>query len=541
MQKNSEIQNKNNVDENIEGNSSLYRNTPTPEDMKKFLLGLDYRHVNLVDYKQQEYYSNIVASLLSVKKERDDFYNSLTQIQNFYLVQLVIDVISDDSLTEDTLTGTMINVEVVDCENSKKYTEDLKQLFSDFSIPSMMEDIMEEFLLYGEYSLEMKVQKGVGITDILDTVLPGEIIALYESGFPKIFYKLDVDRYEAYPVSSFAHFCMDAKKIKVKLPRKFKNDSELSKVLLSPMFRVGRSIFYSCLDKIKEIYMLEKALSASSFYNLTSGNIISISVPTSMQVNDMLEITQKYESLLNSSSMTTFDINDINQVTRAIQESFKVKVIPSFSEKGGLEKIDVMNQNQSKQDLTNSLRDSRELVIQTLGIPVETIFGDGGSSRRSALKQYVRYAKKIKVIQRAIQRGLKQICMNHIAYKYDDANIKADSILINMYSDTNIDEIDNLEGIQLITQSLKDFLELLSSVKDSTALDFAEKDFIDSEKFLDYFKTTLKSVGLRTTDMILSKSIKRKNSSDSGDNLGDDSSDDSGDDFPGDTETTNGD
>jgi hypothetical protein len=116
----------------------------------------------------------------------------------FYFVQLVVDILADDCLNEDALTGAVIDVSLTeDSENKEKYTEELRSLFKSFNISTLIGDIIEELLLYGEYCLSVISKPNKGIIEINDNIMPGSVIALYDSSFPKVFYKLEGNKYEA--------------------------------------------------------------------------------------------------------------------------------------------------------------------------------------------------------------------------------------------------------------------------------------------------------------------------------------------------------
>lgn len=492
---------------NIDESSSKDYTKEETDKVKQVLLGLNYQKVNLADYQNSSKLSNLISSLFQIRETREAYFATLNQIRNFYFVQLVLDVLTDDVMIEDRFTGMVIDVSVKTTnKNSKKYTEDLVSLFSDFHISDTIQDILGDCLLYGEYSLKTNATHGTGITSIQDNVPAGDVIALYDGVSPKIFFRKDVVNGKSSLVpqnlSEYAHFCMNDRRIKIQ-DKIFEDNLEVFK---SPIFRIGRSVFYSALDKILELMMLEKAATANTFAGLIQSNIVSVNMPSSMDVEDMIKITKKYESLLNN--IKSFDFTDLNKIDTLISESLNIKVIPNFSEKGQLDKVNLADL-QSKGDLIPQINDMRTTISQTLGIPPELLFGDGSQSRRSALKQYVRYSRKIKSIHYMIQGGLKQICLNHLANKYNDSEIAIDDIVIDLHSDTNVDEIDNLESVELIMSGLNAVINLFDTMSRSPALGGNSDEegnpapIVDRDQFFKYIKSTLKSVGFRASDSLL--------------------------------------
>ena len=108
-----------------------------------------------------------------------------------------------------------------------------------------------------------------------------------------------------------------------------------------------------------------------------------------------------------------------------------------------------------------------------------------------------------------IQGGLKQICLNHLANKYNDSEIAIDDIVIDLHSDTNVDEIDNLESVELIMSGLNAVINLFDTMSRSPALGVNSDEegnpapIVDRDQFFKYIKSTLKSVGFRASDSLL--------------------------------------
>ena len=168
-------------------------------------------------------------------------------------------------------------------------------------------------------------------------------------------------------------------------------------------------------------------------------------------------------------------------------------------------KLDLSSPN-AKLDVLPNITDSREVAAQSVGIPPELLFGEVGN-RRAALKQYARYSRRVKSIQRALVSGLKQLALNHLAHKTMKDDISLDEILVDMRSNINIDELDNLEGTELVISSITELNNLVELIHESP-LDL--KEYIDKEEYVKHIKSTLKSIGFKAYNIIKTDSIKSK-------------------------------
>lgn len=468
--------------------------------IKKLLLGTQYVAPNLSQYKSDfQYYNELIIKSLSISKDRQSHFEDLEELGTNYLVQLVIDIITDDVLTESD-TGIVLDIQ----SDNPTYKKELDTFFKKFQIPDLIEDITPELLLYGEYGLKINTEPGVGIVDIRDELTPGSLLCLYESRMPAVFWIRNDREFKPAPIKDYCHFTINSRKIRLDTtyrPSEHSSDRKKKRSrregsIKSPIFRVGRSIIWGGIDKIKNLELIEKLATANLVSTLTSQNLVGVGVPSSQNVNELTEICRKYETMLNQSS-TSLHSKDRKFTEELIRNSTKIKVIPVFSEKGQLDRMDVNNDR--KLDLLNQVKDDREAFLISVGVPVDLVINEVGN-RRSALKQYARYSRKVKSVQRALIYGLKQISLNHLVHKFEDPEISSSDFNITMNNNINVDELDNLEGIELAIQGIKDVKNLVDDF--SSEEDYVEH--LDKSVLIKYARESLKTVGCKAFEVFKS-------------------------------------
>lgn len=451
---------------------------------------------NLDDFRVDTAMRDIVDSLTNIKNSRSGYYHALDRLYSHYLCKLVIDVMSDDIL-RDTSQETLIEVKV---KGNEKYDRDAKDLFEDFSIPALVDDILHDYLYYGEYPLWVETKDGEGVVDIVDKFDPKDVIGVYESRKPIAFYYLDeVSReYQFANPRNILHFVNNSRKVRIKLSETV--PYSVRKALGSPIVRTGRSVIWSAIDKLQELNLKEKISLISGLTSLSRPTLVGLQLPASMAPDDIISVTQKYEKLLNNiPELITPDqevaLNELSQ--RASQ----IKVLPSFSDKGSLDKLR-LNEELKDPIEKSDITDSRELVLSTIGVPSEFIFEDPGDSKRSNLRRYTRYTKKIKSHQKSIARALKLLVLTHLSVKHGDLELNEDDIEVTLYNPTNIEEIDDLEGTELALSTVQSVLRTLDDVKRTADVLDGDNEWFDKNELLRYMQRNLKDSGSRAHKVI---------------------------------------
>lgn len=257
--------------------------------------------------------------------------------------------------------------------------------------------------------------------------------------------------------------------------------------------RSSKSLIWGILDKLKDSILLNKMAVYGNMAELFAPKLVGIPVPDAYDPKQLVEITQKYEQLLNSDLSKLSYTNDFNNIN--FSEIAKIKVIPIAGDRSTPTSIDYGADNKTIDP--DKISDNLKEALNALGVPPELFYG--GSSPKENLKTNVRYAKKIKKIQHNIARTLKYLLLIHFGYKWPNEVVSFDDIDIQLKNNVNIDELENMESQDLVISASNSVLSMYSSLAE---LNNASKDAgkhpeyeIDQSEILKAVKDQLTMIG----------------------------------------------
>lgn len=470
---------------------------------------IDFRHqsmlASVVDYMNRALEGSIT--------ERSRYYNELKKIRENYIVNGIYDIIANDVFV-DSGNNRFVSVEVAD---NKALEDELNSLFEKLNIPDLLISIFPSILHYGAHPLRPVFNGTEGLVALLDDYEPHQVLCVTKANNLPLFYFISENkeyqngfidytkrqRFRYASISEVVYFTLDLEHIKLEIPDvvyrqiKTKVPPELSP-LVNQNFKIkqSRSFIWGAIDKIKETLLLEKISVYKNMAAALSPTLVGIPVPDAYDPDKLIKLVKKYDELINGG---TAKLNSLDNPEFTLQDIANVKVIPVAGERAIPQPLDT---GRSERVIPQETLDrSLSQVLNTLGIPVEIFMGVG--DQKENLKKNIRYAKKIKRIQKNICKSLKALCLLHISRKYPDLDISADDINIQLKNNVNIDELENLESQDLLISSVNSikglFEELDPIVQNSTYK-------MDKDEFLDKVKDALSSIGSQYSSVLVRKS-----------------------------------
>jgi len=475
-------------------------------------------------------------------RSRYELIRKVEEARDFYLVETITQQFTEDALNPETGTGNILNVS----SKNKKIQQEIDLLDERFDFDQMAQTITPDMILYGEYTLKTEVntydkdkgsvknnqdgqerklseksiheqqidklnkQKSVdekeesnaGLVNILDNVEQGSVIALEKDGgidgYLVINHKGRLQKAEP---ADFIKFALPRTRIRIDLqnevsgvvrhfggnPQRESVKKELANV---PRFiRVGRSIIAPFLSKIKELQLLESLIPATKISKLSNGNIVGVQLPENTKVEQGMNVANRLEQVINKKVGVDKEKGELN-IENIMATSGRTKCIPMFGEKGRLEKLDF--KSEEPDDLLNAVKEMRETILDSAGIPHELVFKSEGDTKSEILKRYARYLRRLKQIQKGICDGIKQMIYIHLANK----GIEFDPEEISVEFENKIVEIDNLDTLEFMDttvgmlDNLKNFLGELN--EEGSPLEGR----VNSESLADFLEEQLRIVGL---------------------------------------------
>lgn len=362
------------------------------------------------------------------------------------------------------------------------------------------EESPDEFDYY-----DTKDEDVIGLVDIYDDVDQSEVVCLSDDGLVVGYLVMDekgkVVKKEPY---EFVKFSVESQRIRIDLLEEINKNvygQHSSFVVPGKKFkdlpedvprfiRIGKSLVYSVVSKIKELELMDALVPATKIEKLTNGAIVGLQLPDNYDINKALDATDRVEGIINKKVGIDKELGELT-IENIMSAAGKIKVVPQFgSDKGGLDKINI--KSDEPDDLLGSIEDIRRVILSSIGIPYELVFDSDGSNKGEILKRYARYLRKLKNIQKSVQDGIKQIIIIHLV----NAGIEFDEDNIVVEFRNKLVEIDILDKLEFIDttigmlDSLKSFVESLNEEGSIT------EGRVDKEAFIKFLNDQLSVIGL---------------------------------------------
>jgi hypothetical protein len=292
----------------------------------------------------------VYLASLKISEYRDKIYDSYSAIRSNYLVQSILEIMSDDCLRPDKASGNIVNI----TSSNSEWNKELERLQDKIDFDAIISDITPEILLYGEYAQHLRFVKGEGIIDMEDVYDIKNILPIYKGGKIKEYLvKSDFSEqqgnillpetmggiaFERAPLYKYVYFVRAGKRIRVKTIKpaysSLTNQFEVDRV--SGNVRIGRSVIpISLIPLIKSLSTLETILPLVRILQLDKRSLVGIRFPGVTKLERVQNTVQEYERMINDTWRTAniattgeFNVQDL------IGSITKFRVIPLLGEKG---------------------------------------------------------------------------------------------------------------------------------------------------------------------------------------------------------------
>ena len=433
---------------------------------------------------RSESVAQMYLAVTQVTNERDKIYRAIMEIEDYAIVQSILEIMHDDVLSPDEATNEVFSIG----SDNEKYDSMLKGMEKRLELDDMVSDMTSDFLLFGEYPYKIftRENKG-GIAALEELLVPTDITPIFKGrsivrylvrsqGTSVVYSQTSYESLSPYDFVSFLRY-----------PRKVRLNANMRfQFLVDGVAKVGRSIFpLETLEKIKSLYLLEKMLPLARIIQLNRSTIVGIQLGASMMTKAVIEACREYERYLNSSSENYYNTFDIQNI---ISQVGKFKVIPILGEnKGQIIAQPGADPHDTTDRTIADIMDLRNSIVSSVGMLPSYFSGavaDKGFTE--SLKAYVRYLRKLDSIQKNITQGLNHLAMVELhSLGMDDAvpsDVKV--VFANNVSLANIERLEFLDILVALLQNYHNFI-------DSLAQDPATNDYIDKVEMLSFIKKKL--------------------------------------------------
>jgi hypothetical protein len=486
-------------------------------------------HVTVADFNKFYVLTAYTSIHQRVAEKIQKIVNSVDGIRDFYLVEVIL-----SQLTEDALAPKIGSDEVIKFSHKDPdVTAFVTDMKARIGLDQIIENIVPDLCAYGDYIMETDIKVGDGLNGLYDNVEPGQTVPLIQDGRVDGYLHTDEvsNVVEKRELCDFVHFTLGGQRIKVRfdqsLPYLVKNNAKLREYYKkTPKYlRVGRSMLYPVLGKLRELELMEKLVPATKINKLSQGNTVGVPVPEGYDLQRGFEAAKAIENNINRKVMIDNTLKEIT-VEAILSTAGRTRVIPVFGEKGRLEKLDYRD-SEADDDLANNA-EMREIICDSIGVPAELVFKSKNSEKKGdLLKRYAKYLRKLKKIQKSVINGVRQVLAIHLANSDRYKHVDPDTIEIIL--NNHLIEIDNLDRLEHADITIS-FIKNVKEFFDSLIVEGSPyKKHVRMSKVVSFIEEQLKTVGLadaiETADELVSDGDISQEQASADDNLEDAESD----------------
>lgn len=464
-----------------------------PDSTKQYDLTNNYMMDLGVSSQSYNEKQQILKQLNNAQSARTQLIEQCRNLKTNELVQTMISCLINDAFSSVS-DNNFISIEYKsDLEEDSKIKrivqEEIDKFVEEQDLAGLSRDILEDWMLCGEYFLRTKIVKGQGVVDIIDNCDPEDYMGLYKGRKLDCFFKFNrkKNRFELYDEHDLTHFILDGVgRIKIKL----ETDEDIEN--LPEQIRMGRSVVYPVLLSLKRLNTLEATAMAMEIKRVLAPILVSVDINPDGDTFRISDIMDKYEGVLNDMNAEATNIDNFNE-SDLVQIASRIKVIPRFTDgKGGIEQIKFDYDNS---DLNNRINDIRKNIALSLGIPSFYLaFGEQMLGKPEMLKVYSSYSKKLIGLQTCFGKGMRNLVWKHLLHK--GLFVIENNISVKFKSITSVETQDDVEVMLAVITALGQIAQLAEQVASSQVMGVVIDDNVLIEVFNMYMSGLPKMQGL---------------------------------------------
>jgi len=464
-------------------------------DSKLFngLLGRSFNHAEYgvaLDFTERQ---EMIRSFMGIYNQREDMLRSLNTLRNMDLVQTIVDVFINDGFNASSdnfifnIRYQAKNTDGTDRKEDdigKNINAQIESFKEKVKLAPFIQNCLEDLLLIGEYPFRPIREEKQGIVELADDLEPANIVAVCRN--EKVEYYLEkrdtkIFIREPYQIKMFS---MATRKVRVRAGHFQKHQFQTR--MIPEYYRVGRSILYPAVAKLKRLQIIEMASIANALNRVLTPKILGLSVPANAQPEDITEITKRYERRLQE-LRTNIAVDGQLEFQELLNAVGRIFMVPQFADgKGAMTPIDI-NEPDDNGEQENRLRVAAAVAI---GVPPYylSILGEAAMGKVEMLKSYSRYSRKLVGVQNTLADTVVDLTSDHL--KDLGIHVKPEEIVVEFKSIVNTDALDTMEYSVAATQVLQDISSALEAVASSQNM----KVKINTKKFIALFESLMEVI-----------------------------------------------
>lgn len=424
--------------------------------------------------------------------------NKYEPLKGQYLVSAMINAYAYDVLAIDPQTEKSIDLTI-----DTKYPASRKaqRIVDDFryniSLDTFLNKIVCDAIFYGQYWIEYLRDQENHIVGLQDSYQPGSVFTVGLEGLSAkpLYYKVtpgDSTRISTLDNDDIVCLSMQSDRMRFALstnPIMIQGRDSI----IAQTSTVGRPFCVEIYDKVFSLELLEQMYLASIAAAIQRNTIVGVKAPDGLDLTQLRSFTAYYENILNnndSADLTSLNTQDIGAIRMFAAAAAKLRVVPEQSQRGAIG-VALGSAQTNDATLPDQINALRNLITDIKGVPYSFLFSPEGRTAQPAglaMRQYVRYARTVKMMQNGLRRFLTKT-LKDLLRSYGMV-VPDEYIHVSQYCAVNVAELDRMEYVDATTTVMEHIYNTITTLTNDEDV----RPYVNKREKARYIESLLDSI-----------------------------------------------
>lgn len=398
--------------------------------------------------------------------------NKYEALKEQYLVEAMVNAYAYDALAIDPQTEKSFDLTI-----DKQYPASNKaqRLVDDFrfniSLDTFLNKIVCDAIFYGQYWIEYLRDGNNHIVGLKDSYQPGSIFTVGLEGLSaqSLYYCVtpgSTTRISTLDSDNIACLQMQVDRMRFSLSKEQimiqGRDS-----IIAQTSTVGRHFCANIYDKVFSLELLEQLYLAGIAAAMQRNTLISVKAPDGLDLQQIKSFTAYYENIINNNTdaeLPHMGITDLGAIRMFAASASKLRVVPEQSQRGTIG-VALSADQSGDTTIPDKINNLRNLITDIKGVPYSFLFSPEGRTSQPAgiaMRQYVRYARAVKMMQNGLRRFLTKVIKDLL--KSYGLVVPDEYIHVSQYCAVNVAELDRMEYADATTSVIDHIYQTITTL-----------------------------------------------------------------------------
>lgn len=424
--------------------------------------------------------------------------NKYEPLKEQYLVSAMVNALAYDVLAIDPQTEKSFDL-TIDARfpASRKAQRIVDDFRFNISLDTFLNKIVCDAIFYGQYWIELLRDKENHVVGLQDSYQPGSVFTIGLEGLSSkpLYYRLtpgSTTRISTIDDNNIVCLSMQSDRMRFSLSK----DPVMIQgrdSIIAQVSTVGRPFCVDIYDKVFSLELLEQMYLAGIAAAMQRNTLISVKAPDGLDLQQIKSFTAYYENILNNnedSGISSLNMQELGSLRMFAAAAAKLRVIPEQTQRGTIG-VALGSSQTTDATLPDQINALRQLITDIKGIPYSFLFSPEGRTAQPsglAMRQYVRYARSVKMMQNGLRKFLTKV-LKELLRSYGMI-VPDEWIHVSQYCAVNVAELDRMEYVDATTTVIGNIYDTITRLTSDEDV----KAFVDTREKARFIETLLDSI-----------------------------------------------